>query len=124
MAKTSDQKARVYSKHARVIYVTGKQGGTDPDGNLALRSAIERAKHRGERTMSETEIHGGVSLAYTDALRRSRERRGTGYYGPDVACGYRPSSRENAAKILIGRAYGFREGLEAGDKVLSVVVKM
>ena len=44
MAKTSDQKARVYSKHARVIYVTAKQGGVDPDGNLALRSAIERAK--------------------------------------------------------------------------------
>ena len=44
MAKTSDQKARVYSRHARVIYVTAKQGGTDPDGNLALRSAIERAK--------------------------------------------------------------------------------
>ena len=44
MAKTSDQKARVYSKHARVIYVTAKQGGVDPDGNLALRSAIDRAK--------------------------------------------------------------------------------
>lgn len=44
MARTSDQKARVYSKHARVIYVTAKQGGVDPDGNLALRSAIDRAK--------------------------------------------------------------------------------
>ncbi|GAB3278864.1 YebC/PmpR family DNA-binding transcriptional regulator [Parahaliea aestuarii] len=44
MAKTSDQKARVYSKHARVIYVTAKQGGIDPAGNLALRSAIDRAK--------------------------------------------------------------------------------
>ncbi len=44
MAKTSDQKARVYSKHARVIYVTAKQGGVDPDGNLSLRSAIDRAK--------------------------------------------------------------------------------
>lgn len=36
MAKTSDQKARVYSRHARVIYVTAKQGGIDPEGNLAL----------------------------------------------------------------------------------------
>ena len=44
MARTSDQKARVYSKHARVIYVTAKQVGVDPDGNLALRSAIDRAK--------------------------------------------------------------------------------
>lgn len=44
MAKTSDQKARVYSKHARVLYVIAKQGGIDPAGNLALRSAIEKAK--------------------------------------------------------------------------------
>ena len=44
MAKTSDAKARVYSKYAREIYVCAKAGGTDPDGNLALRSLIERAK--------------------------------------------------------------------------------
>ena len=44
MAKTSDAKARVYSKYAREIYVIGKSGGTDPEGNLALRSLIERAK--------------------------------------------------------------------------------
>ena len=44
MAKTSDAKARVYSKYAREIYVTGKSGGTDPEGHLALRSLIERAK--------------------------------------------------------------------------------
>ena len=44
MAKTSDMKARVYSKYAREIYVTAKAGGVDPDGNLALRGIIERAK--------------------------------------------------------------------------------
>jgi YebC/PmpR family DNA-binding regulatory protein len=44
MAKTSDAKARVYSKYAREIYVTAKSGGVDPVGNLALRSLIERAK--------------------------------------------------------------------------------
>lgn len=44
MARTSDAKARVYSKYAREIYVTAKSGGTDPAGNLALRSLIERAK--------------------------------------------------------------------------------
>lgn len=44
MAKTSDMKARVYSKYAREIYVSAKAGGTDPAGNLALRSIIERAK--------------------------------------------------------------------------------
>jgi len=44
MAKTSDAKARVYSKYAREIYVCAKSGGIDPDGNLTLRSLIERAK--------------------------------------------------------------------------------
>jgi len=44
MAKTSDMKAKVYSKYAREIYVTAKSGGLDPDGNLALRSIIDRAK--------------------------------------------------------------------------------
>ena len=44
MAKTSDQKARVYSKYAREIYVIAKSGGIDPSGNLSLRSVIERAK--------------------------------------------------------------------------------
>ena len=44
MAKTSDAKARVYSKYGREIYVVAKSGGLDPTGNLALRSLIERAK--------------------------------------------------------------------------------
>ena len=44
MAKTSDAKARVYSKYAREIYVSAKEGGLDPAGNLALRSIIDRAK--------------------------------------------------------------------------------
>ena len=44
MAKTSDTNARIYSKHSRSIYVCAKSGGTDPDGNIALRSLIERAK--------------------------------------------------------------------------------
>ncbi len=44
MAKTSDQKAKVYSKYGREIYVCAKSGGIDPAGNLALRSMIERAK--------------------------------------------------------------------------------
>ncbi|MCT2529702.1 YebC/PmpR family DNA-binding transcriptional regulator [SAR92 clade bacterium H921] len=44
MAKTSDAKARVYSKYGREIYVCAKAGGLDPSGNLALRSLIDRAK--------------------------------------------------------------------------------
>lgn len=44
MAKTSDAKAKVYSKYGREIYVCAKSGGVDPAGNLALRGLIERAK--------------------------------------------------------------------------------
>ena len=44
MAKTSDAKARVYSKYGREIYVIAKAGGVDPAGNLSLRSVIDRAK--------------------------------------------------------------------------------
>ena len=44
MAKTSDMKAKVYSKYGREIYVCAKAGGSDPDGNLSLRSLIDRAK--------------------------------------------------------------------------------
>ncbi len=44
MAKTSDMKAKIYSRYGREIYVTAKSGGVDPSGNLALRSLIDRAK--------------------------------------------------------------------------------
>jgi len=44
MAKTSDMKAKIYSRYGREIYVTAKSGGLDPSGNLALRSLIDRAK--------------------------------------------------------------------------------
>lgn len=44
MAKTAAAKTKVYSKYGREIYVCAKAGGVDPDGNLSLRSLIERAK--------------------------------------------------------------------------------
>jgi len=44
MAKTSDMKAKIYSKYGREIYVSAKSGGIDPDGNLTLRGLIEKAK--------------------------------------------------------------------------------
>jgi YebC/PmpR family DNA-binding regulatory protein len=44
IAKTSDAKAKVYSKYGREIYVSAKSGGVDPNGNLSLRSLLERAK--------------------------------------------------------------------------------
>ncbi|WP_115717573.1 YebC/PmpR family DNA-binding transcriptional regulator [Gallaecimonas mangrovi] len=44
MAKTAATKTKIYSKYGRSIYVCAKQGGTDPNGNLALRALIDRAK--------------------------------------------------------------------------------
>lgn len=44
MAKTSDMKAKVYSRYSREIYVCAKSGGSEPSGNLALATLLERAK--------------------------------------------------------------------------------
>ena len=44
MAKTAGAKTKVYSKYGKEIYVVAKNGGLDPDGNLALRRLIEKAK--------------------------------------------------------------------------------
>lgn len=69
MAKTSDAKARVYSRYAREIYVTAKSGGVDPDGNLILRSLIERAKkdqvptHVIEKAIEKARGGGGEDFA-------------------------------------------------------------
>lgn len=69
MAKTSDMKAKVYSKYGRVIYVCAKEGGTDPDGNLALRGLIERAKkdqvpaHVIEKAIKKAEGGGGEDFS-------------------------------------------------------------
>ena len=69
MAKTSDQKARVYSKYARGIYVSAKTGGIDPAGNLALRALIERARkdqvpaHVIEKAIDKAKGGGGEDFA-------------------------------------------------------------
>lgn len=69
MAKTSDAKAKVYSKYGREIYVCAKAGGIDPDGNLALRGMIERAKkdqvptHVIEKAIDKAKGGGGEDFA-------------------------------------------------------------
>ncbi|MEN8170784.1 MAG: YebC/PmpR family DNA-binding transcriptional regulator [Pseudomonadota bacterium] len=69
MAKTSDAKAKVYSKYGREIYVCAKAGGVDPDGNLALRGMIERAKkdqvptHVIEKAIEKAKGGGGEDFA-------------------------------------------------------------
>lgn len=69
MAKTSDAKAKVYSKYGREIYVCAKAGGIDPAGNLALRGLIERAKkdqvptHVIEKALDKAKGGGGEDFA-------------------------------------------------------------
>ena len=69
MAKTADAKAKVYSKYGRELYVCAKAGGVDPDGNLALRGMIERAKkdqvpaHVIEKALNKAKGGGGEDYA-------------------------------------------------------------
>ncbi|AHI53650.1 hypothetical protein SSABA_v1c02380 [Spiroplasma sabaudiense Ar-1343] len=46
MAKTAAMKSAIYGRAAKEIYMAAKQGGTDPNANLALRSAIDKAKSK------------------------------------------------------------------------------
>ncbi|MGI2260562.1 YebC/PmpR family DNA-binding transcriptional regulator [Shewanella sp. GXUN23E] len=65
MAKTAGQKTRLYSRYGKEIYVCAKNGGVEPDGNLALRRMIERAKkdqvpaHVIERAIEKAKGGGG-----------------------------------------------------------------
>ncbi|MFA5494071.1 MAG: YebC/PmpR family DNA-binding transcriptional regulator [Porticoccaceae bacterium] len=69
MAKTSDMKARVYSRYGREIYVCAKASGLDPAGNLALRSLIDRAKkdqvpgHVIDKAIAKAKGGGGEDFA-------------------------------------------------------------
>ena len=44
MAKTAAAKSKVYAKHGKLIYIAAKAGVPDPEMNLALKAAIEKAK--------------------------------------------------------------------------------
>ncbi|MCK9505060.1 MAG: YebC/PmpR family DNA-binding transcriptional regulator [Porticoccaceae bacterium] len=69
MAKTSDMKAKVYSRYGREIYVCAKAGGIDPDGNLSLRGLIDRAKkdqvpsHVIEKALNKAKGGGGEDFS-------------------------------------------------------------
>lgn len=44
MAKTAAHKSKLYSIYAKEIYQVAKNGGTNPEGNPALKRVIEKAK--------------------------------------------------------------------------------
>ncbi|MGB5445525.1 MAG: YebC/PmpR family DNA-binding transcriptional regulator [Psychromonas sp.] len=65
MAKTAGAKTKLYSKYGKEIYVSAKNGGFDPDGNLSLRRLIDSAKkdqvptHVIERAIEKAKGGGG-----------------------------------------------------------------
>ncbi|MDG6778827.1 YebC/PmpR family DNA-binding transcriptional regulator [Thiomicrorhabdus sp. zzn3] len=69
MAKTSDQKAKVYSKYSKEIYMCAKNGGVETSANLALAGLIERAKreqvpaHVIEKAIDKAKGGGGEDFA-------------------------------------------------------------
>ena len=71
MAKTAGAKTKVYSKYGKEIYICAKNGGVDPDGNLALRRLIDRAKkdqvptHVIERAIDKAKGGGGEDYVAT-----------------------------------------------------------
>ena len=44
MAATAAHKSKLYAKYAKEVYIAAKQGVPDPNSNLALRKAVEKAK--------------------------------------------------------------------------------
>lgn len=44
MAKTSNMKAKLYSRYGKEIYMVAKSGGSDPNANLTLKHLCDRAK--------------------------------------------------------------------------------
>ena len=69
MAKTSDQKAKVYSKFSKEIYMCAKNGGAETASNLALAGLIERAKkeqvpaHVIDKALDKAQGTGGEDFA-------------------------------------------------------------
>ena len=69
IAKTSDAKAKVYSKYGREIYVSAKSGGPDPETNATLERLIEKARrdqvpsHVIERAIDKAKGGGGEDFA-------------------------------------------------------------
>ena len=69
MAKTAGAKTKVYSKYSKEIYVIAKNGGADPDTNLALRRLMDKAKkdqvpgHVIDKAIEKSQGVGGEDFA-------------------------------------------------------------
>jgi transcriptional/translational regulatory protein YebC/TACO1 len=52
------RRGQLFSKLSRAIIVAAKEGGPDPDGNLALQNAIEKAR---EASMPKDNIERAIA---------------------------------------------------------------
>ena len=67
MAKTAAKKTKLYSRYGKEIYLAAKAGGPEPDGNLALRRLIEKAKK--EQVPAEVDkVKSGVTEDYEEKV--------------------------------------------------------
>ncbi|MEG0314056.1 MAG: YebC/PmpR family DNA-binding transcriptional regulator [Erysipelotrichaceae bacterium] len=82
MLKTSNAKAKVYSRFGKEIYVVAKQGEPDPEMNAGLKKIIERAKANNvpadviKRAIEKAK--GGSNESYTSSTYEGFGNGGTG----------------------------------------------
>lgn len=74
------KRAKIFSKLSLVIYTAAKQGGVNVDTNIALRSAIEKAR---EANMPKDKIDKAVSKA-SPSSKAIYEELTYEFYGPSA----------------------------------------
>ena len=80
MAATAAQKSKLYAKYAKEVYIAAKQGAPDPNSNLSLRKAVEKAK---------------MNQVPTDVIKRAIEKAAgndTTSYSESVYEGFGPGA--------------------------------
>src|ERR671922_2704845 len=77
---TDKRRGQLFSKLARAIIVAAREGGGDPEANLALRNAIEKAR---EASMPKDNIERAIARGSgTSAEARAFEHVTYEGYGP------------------------------------------
>ncbi|SDK59127.1 YebC/PmpR family DNA-binding transcriptional regulator [Natronincola ferrireducens] len=79
-AKQDSKRAKIYTKLARLITVAAREGGTDPEYNASLKSAIDKAK---AGNMPNDNIDRAIKKAAGDAGGDQYEKINYEGYGPN-----------------------------------------
>ncbi|SES75635.1 DNA-binding regulatory protein, YebC/PmpR family [Natronincola peptidivorans] len=78
-AKQDSKRAKIYTKLARLITVAAREGGTDPEYNASLKSAIDKAK---ADNMPNDNIDRAIKKAVGDSSGDQYEKITYEGYGP------------------------------------------